>query len=1669
MPRTILARNQRPSGLPRRRVHRPVVEWVEPRVLLASFVVQSVADDNSAGTLRWAILQANSVSGPNTIQFAIPAAGVQTISLASPLPEITAAVTIDGASQPGYAGSPMIQLDGSRLTAGSDGLVLTGGDSTIQGLVISGFPGAAIVLSGGGANRVLANELGTDAGGTTALANQQGIRILGSSLNTIGGSTAGMGNLISGNRASGIEIIDSSQPATGNLIEGNLIGTTADGITALPNQGPGILVNGSGGNQIGGSNAGSGNVISGNNGSGIQLTSGASGNLVSGNFVGTAADGVTIVSNRLDGIVLDGAPSNIIGGSDPGSGNIIAGNLGNGITTLRSAEANLIGCNFIGTDVTGTLRLGNKGNGVALGSSGNTVGGVGSVGGNTIAYNGTGAVGAGVQLVGLVNRDTILSNSIYENAGLGINLGNGPTPNHAPGSGPGPNDYQNYPILSNPVSDGRSTTLTGTLLGRPTSTYTVQLFWSPLGDPSGYGEGRHELSTFDVSTDVSGKATFSPLLPVTPPGAVVSATATDGAGNTSEFSPYVQIAGVTDLDVSITATPERVGSGGSLSYQVMVRNTGSSAAHNVVVTDNLPANVIVQSVTSSQGNPPMVMGRTVISALGTIAANASATLSIVVTVRGGPGTSLINTASVVLDETDPTPGNNTASLTTPVVGLADLSVDISSSAASVSHGDSITYVATARNLGPSQATHVTISLPVVGGLSVTSVTTSQGDGSFHGGQVTADLGTLEAGDSATLTVVVRANAPGQVVSTASISGDQIDPDSSNDSASVTVTVLPVVDVGIAIAATPSPVAFGQALVYTITATNQGPDAASAVTISDLLPTGVTFVSAVSSTGAEPTLTDRRLVAILGDLPAGESATVQIHVVTSSPPGSTLLNTADVTTSERDSNPDDNRASLAIPVRDVSDLAVTMTPSASSVPAGQTVSYTVVVANLGPTDEPAAVVSIPVPPAVDVLSCSSSQGAPVLSPGLVLVELGAIAHGDHASVTLDVAPGAAAVGLLTIRASAEGYNANLAPEQAQSSATVTVVRSADVSVAVAPQPSPAYQSQDAYYTITLRNAGPSSADSVSVTSPLPPGAEFVSATASQGTSPVVQNGQISAIVGSLDAGNSATVTVHVRSASPVASGLPLSAAVLSDTFDPAADNNEAAAAMPVLSSGDLDISLVPSAGDAVVGRDFRFNVTVHNAGPSPTADAAFTFPLIAGAQFVSTTPGSLQTTIQNGALLVRLGDLGVGEVSTVGLTIRPGGTGLTRWAVSAHSGTNDLDPSNNQAAVQVNVAGSPGVIQFASPSQTVNDTGGVAAIPVLRTVGTTGTVTVHYQTSGGDAVPGLDYVPISGTLTFLDGQASQTIFVPILNNVHGNHDVYVGIALDSPTRGAVIGPQAWLGLRIHETEPDYTPPTVASVEWNGWAGGITSILVSFSEPLQAASAVNPAAYSLADLGTSGRANPSAQAIQAIGFSPPVYDPATSSVLLVPTVPLTSGHFYRLDIIGAGAAAPRDLAGNPLAGAGAGMAGTNFVTLIGQGSTLKYYDASGDLVTLRATGGGYLGLTRAESGEGLVLSLQGGIPRRSVISGTVARTRGRSGMTTLQAIEGLGRFGEVRVRLGTPPFQVRSYPFFLRTGRPLVPQRRNPPVPAPQVRALRPPLRPLQARPMVRFPGHRIRAV
>jgi CSLREA domain-containing protein len=528
----------------------PTVALTAP---LATFTVNCLSDDSDIApgdgicntstiievpppcncTLRAAIEEANATVGSVTINFDIPGSGPHTIQPQLPFPDIIHPVLIDGTSQPGFSGTPVIELNGSLVAPGASGLKIAAGSSVVRGLAINGFVTANFVIRFGinlttnGDNIIEGNFIGTDITGTMAKKNSFGVFIDGSSNNTIGGTTDAARNLISGN-ANGVTISGSN----GNQVQGNYIGTDVFGSEALGNTLIGVSTPISINNTIGGTGAGARNVISGN------------------------------------GSTLPGFPAPFHGGV------LISG---------EDVLGNLVQGNFIGIDATGRAALGNIPFGVIIDTAfNNTVGGTTNAASNVISANTL----AGVMLFSDATGNRIQGNSIFSNGGLGIDLNNdGVTLNDVGDGDAGPNNLQNFPVLSEVSTSGGSTTIRGSLNSRPNTTFTLEFFTNSAKDPSDFGEGESFFESRAVTTDSSGNFNFTFTISKTAPAGhqFMTAMATDPAGNTSEFAQNAPISPSGTLPPSITVVVPNGGENWPVDSAQTIQWTSSGVSGNVKI------------------------------------------------------------------------------------------------------------------------------------------------------------------------------------------------------------------------------------------------------------------------------------------------------------------------------------------------------------------------------------------------------------------------------------------------------------------------------------------------------------------------------------------------------------------------------------------------------------------------------------------------------------------------------------------------------------------------------------------------------------------------------------------------------------------------------------------------------------------------------------------------------------------------------------------------------------------------------------------------------------------------------------------------------------------------------------------------------------------------------
>ncbi len=381
---------------------------------------------------------------------------------------------------------------------GTNGVSVSGGayNNTVGGTtaddrnVVSGNAIYGIVIESAGTtgNSVKGNYVGTDVTGTAAIANISGGVVVQSSAsgNTVGGTSAGARNVISGN-GGGVGIMSS---AFSNTVQGNYIGLDATGAVALANSNLGVIIqSGASNNTIGGASVGARNVISGNINGGVTLNmSGTTGNVVRGNYIGPSASGSGGVGNGFYGVdVIASVTSTTIGGVAAGEGNVIAFNSRDGVCII---------------DTTGPPT------------------GI-SIRGNSIDSNGPSG-GLGIDLV--PNGGDCFTSTV--------------TPNDAGDSDAGPNGLMNFPVITSATFDGTNTTISGTLDTGSPATTLVDVYATDVADPSGNGEGRSYIGT----AVPGGGGAWSLVISGLPPFPRLTATATDSGGSTSEFSAVYTMA-----------------------------------------------------------------------------------------------------------------------------------------------------------------------------------------------------------------------------------------------------------------------------------------------------------------------------------------------------------------------------------------------------------------------------------------------------------------------------------------------------------------------------------------------------------------------------------------------------------------------------------------------------------------------------------------------------------------------------------------------------------------------------------------------------------------------------------------------------------------------------------------------------------------------------------------------------------------------------------------------------------------------------------------------------------------------------------------------------------------------------------------------------------------------
>ncbi len=672
-----------------------------------------------------------------------------------------------------------------------------------------------------------------------------------------------------------------------------------------------------------------------------------------------------------------------------------------------------------------------------------------------------------------------------------------------------------------------------------------------------------------------------------------------------------------DLVTVKTVSESSPNEGDAITYTIAVTNNGFSPATNVSLIDNLPAGVTYVSNNPSAGTFNPGSGEWTIS---NIAVDETVTLELIVTVdEETAGTSITNTTTAAVgDQTDPTTVGDILEATIDVENFSDIVLTKVVDNATPNAGDTVTYTVTVRNNGPAKVTGLVVTDALPAGLTYGIVSPS--DGTWTAPNWSIDL--LESGEEETIVIeaVVGMDQGGMTLTnTVSNTQDQVDSDLTPDDASETIVVTSsdLVTVKTVSNATPNE---GDTITYTLAVTNNGPSDATGVSLTDLLPAGVTYVSDDQG-GAYNSGSG---IWTIGSISSSATATLIITAtVDVDTAGMSITNTTTAATGDQtDPTTDGDILEATIDVDNYTDIVLTKVVDNATPNAGDTVTYTVTVRNNGPAKVTGLVVTDALPAGLTYGIVSPSDGtwtAPNWSIDL-------LESGEEETIVIEAVVGMDQGGMTltnTVSNTQDQVDSDLTPDDA--SETIVVTSSDLVTVKTVSNATP-NEGDTITYTLAVTNNGPSDATNVSLTDLLPAGVTYVSD--DQGGA--YNSGSGIWTIGSISSSATATLTITATVDVDTA-GMSITnttTAATGDQTDPTTDGDILEATIDVDNYTDIVLTKVvdnatPNAGDTVT-----YTVTVRNNGPAKVTGLVVTDALPAGLTYGIVSPSDGTWTAPN---------------------------------------------------------------------------------------------------------------------------------------------------------------------------------------------------------------------------------------------------------------------------------------------------------------------------------------------------------------------------------------------------------------------------------------------------------
>jgi uncharacterized repeat protein (TIGR01451 family)/gliding motility-associated-like protein len=712
--------------------------------------------------------------------------------------------------------------------------------------------------------------------------------------------------------------------------------------------------------------------------------------------------------------------------------------------------------------------------------------------------------------------------------------------------------------------------------------------------------------------------------------ATVSSTTPDPDLSDNSATVNTLVAAQADLILSKSTLTSPVNKNQPIEYLISVFNSGPSNAPNVVITDVISASIISGQQFSTDNGLTWNAWSGSLN-IGTLLHPSTFNLRIKGTVTNAATDPISNTASVTSDAVDPNLANNTQTIQTPLAVEADLSI-VKTGPATITAGTTIAYSIVATNNSPNMnALEVVITDNVDIDLIPLPEYSTDGGLTWNAWSGSLNIGTLNFGASYSILLKgkVLSSVKVNIPNTAHVSSNTPDPDPANNSSSITSAITRSADISLVkvLVTEPQNLVAGQPIEYLITYHNEGPSDATNYLITDAVPSVITDVEASRCASAYitwPGTFNAQTVV------SGGTCTIRIRGLLRSDFTGSITNTATVVSDLTDPNMANNTSTITNAANTQADLFITKTAVPEPVVAGENITYTITVTNLGLSDALAVSVADNLPSELTLISATPGVGT-WTSPNW---NIGTLTNGSVAAMTLvarlntSVAQG----NIISNTATVTSTTPDPVPVNNTATQTTSVNASADLSITKTDDADPVIAGQNITYTITVTNNGSSDAVNVSVADVLPSELTLVSATPSSG-SWAAPNWSI----GTLNAGASRSMVIVAKVNTNVTQGTVISntATVTSTTADPVTTNNSDTETVDVVSFSNLSITKTASSSTVFAGSNVTYFINISNNGPSNVSDLTITDALPAGLTYLNSSGGG---TFIGGTIIWNLAEL-----------------------------------------------------------------------------------------------------------------------------------------------------------------------------------------------------------------------------------------------------------------------------------------------------------------------------------------------------------------------------------------------------------------------------------------------